>query len=74
MLSERYENHQLTRLELLEYPAAVGAAATSQWLLVRGGYLRHDRLAGAPQGTLSGARSYPLKSRYYLDSRPVGAR
>jgi len=39
VLSERYENHQLTRLELVEYdPTGI---IVSEWLLVRGDYLKH---------------------------------
>ncbi|MGY3088468.1 hypothetical protein ACVWYF_001501 [Hymenobacter sp. UYAg731] len=40
VLTERYEGHQLTRLELFEYAEPFGAPVGS-WLLVRGDYLRY---------------------------------
>jgi hypothetical protein len=40
VLTERYEGHQLTRLELLEYSEPFSAPVGS-WLLVRGDYLRY---------------------------------
>jgi hypothetical protein len=39
VLVERYENHQLTRLELTEF-SAMPYTAKSSWLLVQGDYLR----------------------------------
>ncbi|MDB5268437.1 MAG: hypothetical protein JWP58_1477 [Hymenobacter sp.] len=40
VLTERYEGHQLTRLELFEYNEPFSAPVGS-WLLVRGDYLRY---------------------------------
>ena len=40
VLTERYEGHQLTRLELFEYNDPFNAPVGS-WLLVRGDYLRY---------------------------------
>jgi hypothetical protein len=40
VLTERYEAHQLTRLELFEYVEPFSAPVGS-WLLVRGDYLRY---------------------------------
>lgn len=40
VLTERYEGHQLTRLELFEYNEPFSAPLGS-WLLVRGDYLRY---------------------------------
>jgi hypothetical protein len=40
VLTERYEGHQLTRLELFEYNQPFSAPVGS-WLLVRGDYLRY---------------------------------
>ena len=39
-LTERYEGHQLTRLELFEFDGSFGTAV-GNWLLVRGDYLRY---------------------------------
>lgn len=40
VLTERYEGHQLTRLELFEYNELLNTPVSS-WLLVRGDYLRY---------------------------------
>ena len=47
VLAERYEGHQLTRLELWEYPTkrTQTGRPTAMWLLVRGDYLRHQFLS-----------------------------
>lgn len=44
VLAERYEGHQLTRLELWEYPVNLTRLnrPAAKWLLVRGDYLRHE--------------------------------
>ena len=44
VLAERYEGHQLTRLELWEYPTkrTQTGRPTAMWLLVRGNYLWHQ--------------------------------
>ena len=61
VLSERYENHQLTRLELVEYdPTGI---AVSEWLLVRGGYLKHT--AKPIQATAS------KRIMYFFNTLPV---
>ena len=41
VMTERYEGHQLTRLELFEYKALLSSPA-SRWLLVRGDYLSYS--------------------------------
>lgn len=47
MLAERYKRHQLTRLELWEYPAKRTQTGRSMamWLLVRGNYLWHQLIS-----------------------------
>ncbi|TPG63583.1 hypothetical protein [Hymenobacter nivis] len=60
VLTERYEDRQLTRLELWEYPAS--GRPTANWLLVRGDYLRHQFLSAPTHATV----------HYYHRLRPVG--
>ena len=40
VMTERYEDHQLTRLELFEYGPLISSAA-ARWLFVRGDYLSY---------------------------------
>ncbi|MGI4886214.1 MAG: hypothetical protein ACRYFR_14760 [Janthinobacterium lividum] len=64
MLAERYEGHQLTRLELWEYPAqrTQHGRPTATWLLVRGDYLRHQFFSAPKHFT----------TNYYHNLRPPG--
>ena len=62
VLTERYENHQLVRLELAEYTDII-SVPFSQWLLVRGGYLRHNTQRMQAQA--------PRKSFFYFNTAPA---
>ena len=62
VLTERYENHQLVQLELAEYTDII-SVPFSQWLLVRGGYLRHNTQRMQAQA--------PRKSFFYFNAAPT---
>ena len=65
VLMERYEDHQLTRLELKEYSTHPGDhhSLTTHWLFIRGDYLKHTSL---PSLSTTG----PAKTSYFFNSRP----
>ena len=65
VLTERYEGHQLTRLELFEYGEPFSAPVAS-WLLVRGDYLRHTTFPMSP-----GFKGKPQNS-YFFRALPAG--
>jgi hypothetical protein len=62
VLTERYENHQLVQLALAEYTDIL-SVPFSQWLLVRGGYLRHNTQRMQAQA--------PRKSFFYFNAAPT---
>ena len=57
VLSERYENHQLTRLELLEYRQSL-YSPTATWLFVPGDYMAHRFELLSPSGKRTKQISY----------------
>ena len=62
VLLERYEDHQLVKLELREYHAAL-SRSQGRWLLLRGDYLRYTTAA-----TTNGQR----RESYFFSPRPPG--
>jgi hypothetical protein len=62
ILTERREDHLLTRLELFEYAEGFNQSK-SEWLFVQGGYLKH-----ATQRTLALATK---KTFYYFQTLPA---
>ena len=62
VLLERYENHQLVKLELREYQAA-STRPQAHWLLVRGDYLRY---------TTAAATNNLRRKSYFFSPRPPG--
>ena len=75
VLTERYEGQHLVRLELWEYPAALGDVTTDQWLLVRGDYLQHGKQTARPATSLTGEKTSAVakqQASYFFRSRPVG--
>lgn len=65
VMTERYEGHQLTRLELFEYDELLSAPVSS-WLLVRGDYIRYN---SAP---ISLADGYKHQTSYFFRALPAG--
>ena len=64
VLTERYEDHRLTRLELFEYQEPFNTPV-SGWLLVQGDYLRYT---STPIFT---ANKSPSQTSYFFRSRPA---
>ena len=64
-LTERYEDHRLTRLELFECQEPFNTPV-SGWLLVQGDYLRYT---STPIFT---ANKSPSQTSYFFRSRPAG--
>ncbi|MCC3153418.1 hypothetical protein Q3A66_10505 [Hymenobacter sp. BT770] len=62
VLSEQYEGHRLTQLELLEYPELLNVPTTT-WLLVRGDYIMRTSNPDSITKT-------PKKISYYFSYRP----
>ena len=72
VLTERYEGHLLTRLELFEYSDAPGHPLKDHWLLVRGDYLRHD-LAPTTVVSPTGVRNTSFQqTSYFFRPLPAG--
>jgi hypothetical protein len=65
VLRERYEGHQLVKLEMLEYASSSSTPAAS-WLFVRGDYLRYSAPASSPAGKRT------MRRNYFFNPQPAG--
>ena len=75
VLAERYEGRQLTRLELLEYPATPGKFRVGRWLLVRGDYLQHDVVSATAAISPTGERKPAAQqTSYFFHAQPISER
>ena len=75
VLAERYEGRQLTRLELLEYPATPGKFRVGRWLLVRGNYLQHDVVSATVAISPTGERKPAAQqTSYFFHAQPMSER
>lgn len=75
VLTERYEEQKLTRLELLDYPSTPARFLAGRWLLVRGDYLQHSVRTPVSDITQTGEKKSAFqKTSYFFRPRAAGER